>query len=156
VVGGFAMKNRNIKKYKMVKIGLICIVAISMFFIFNNSNKDKIVKLVNNNREFMNECVEDKDYEKIHEIRGIKKITPYYLSGNELYIDLYCYGSGLVPSSTYHGFYYSSNDEPIGFQAAPVKLESDGYGWKWIESNGDNRYYTEKIADHWYYYEAAF
>jgi len=115
-----------------------------------------IVIMVNNNRDFLNECVQKKDYDKTNEIRRIKKITPYYLSGNELYIDLYCYGSGLVPSSTYYGFYYTSNDEPVGFQAAPVKLEVDGDGWKWIESNGDNRYYTEKIADHWYYYEAGF
>lgn len=150
------MNNKNSTKNKIVIIIFICIFAISLFFIFNHSNKDKILRLVNNNLDFLNECVENKTYDKIYEIKKIKSITPYYLSANELYIDFYCYGLGLVPSSTYYGFYYVSNDEPLGFLATPVKLESDGDGWKWRESNGQNWYYTEKISDHWYYYEAGF
>lgn len=151
------MSNKNRKKYKWIGIILICIIVISLFFIFKNSNEDKIVKLVNNNIDFLNKCVENEAYNKIYELKEINKITPYYLSDNELYIDFYCYGFGIVPSSIYYGFYYVSDDKPLGFQAVSVKLESDGEGgWKWRESNSDNRYYTKKIADHWYYYEAGF
>ena len=78
----------------------------------------------------MNECVENKAYDKIYEINKIKSITPYYLSANELYIDFYCYGLGLVPSSTYYGFYYVSNDEPLGFQSTPPEI---GIRWRWVE-----------------------
>jgi len=104
----------------------------------------------------LNECIENKTYDKIYKIRGIKQITPYSLSENKLYMDFFCNGFGIVPSSIYYGFYYVSNDEPTGFQAVPVKFEPDGDGWKWRELNGDNWNYTEKIADHWYYYEAGF
>jgi hypothetical protein len=146
---------KNIKRYKRIGIVFICIIAISLFFI-NNSSKNKIVRLVNNNRDFLNECIENKDYDKIYKIKGIKNIQTYSLSNNALYIDFYCFGVGLVPSSTYYGFYYVSDDKPLGFQASSVKLEPGGDGWKWREANGDNCYYTEKILDHWYYYKAGF
>lgn len=146
----------NTKKHKEIIIILICIVAISLFFIFKISKEDKIVKLVDDNQEFLNKCVENNMYNKIYEIEEVKDITPYYLKDGEIYIDFYCYGFGIVPSSIYYGFYYVSKDQPLGFQAAPIKLEADGKGWKWEEDNGDNWYYTMKIVDHWYYYKAAF
>lgn len=44
----------------------------------------------------------------------------------------FCTGSfGLIPSTTYKGFYYSEDDEPHGFQDVPVefvKVEMDGRG----------------------------
>ncbi len=61
---------------------------------------------------------------------------------------------GLVPSSTYSGFYYSPEDVPMGFQSAQVDFAEHGDGWLWEEPEGDNRQYMEKIADHWYWYEA--
>lgn len=63
---------------------------------------------------------------------------------------------GLVPSSTYSGFYYSPEDVPLGFQSTQVDFVESGGGWLWEEPEGDNRQYTEKIADHWYWYEASF
>lgn len=112
--------------------------------------------MVNINQKFLNQCVENKAYDKIYKIRGIKRIQKYPLDNDGLYIDFYCYGFGLVPSSIYYGFYYVSNDKPSGFQATNVKLEPDGKGWKWKETNGDNWYYTEKISDNWYFYKAGF
>ena len=29
-------------------------------------------------------------------------------------------------------------------------------GWYWEESDGNNRMYTEKINDHWYWYDMHF
>ena len=63
---------------------------------------------------------------------------------------------GLAPSSTYSGFYYSPEDVPLGFQSAQVDFVESGGCWLWEEPEGDNRQYTEKIADHWYWYEASF
>jgi hypothetical protein len=148
--------NNNRKGQKGFRIVLICILVTSLFFILNNSNQDKIIRLVKNNIEFLNESINKVDYDQIYKIKGVKMITPYDLEDNVLYIDFYCYGFGIVPSSTYSGFYYVSTDKPIGFQGVPIKLESDGYGWKWREPDGDNWYYTEKVEDHWYYYKAGF
>lgn len=160
------MKHLSIKKYKGFKLALICmiglslaficIIAISLILIFSTSHKDRITKLVNKNQAFLNECIENKDYDKIYDMKGIKSITPYSLSDDELYIDFYCYGFGIVSSSIYYGFYYSSNDEPVAYQATQMQLEPDGDGWKWQQLNGDNHYYTEKIANNWYYYKVGF
>lgn len=69
-------------------------------------------------------------------------------------VEFWCWSWGLVPSSTYKGFYYSENDEPIPFQGVAQKLVMDGDGWVWQEPGSDNHGYTEKIMDDWYYFEA--
>ena len=42
------------------------------------------------------------------------------------------------------------------FQDVPVEFVKSGNGWSWAESEGDNTQYTERIAAHWYWYEAKF
>lgn len=154
---GIKVNKESYKKQKNHRFALIWIISIALLiFIFGNTRKDKIVRLVIKNQDFLNESIENETYDKIYKINAIKSITPYSLSNNELYIDFYCSGFGIAPSSTYYGFYYSSNDEPIGFQAAPIELEPDGNGWSWQQPNGDNSYYTEKILKNWYYYRAGF
>lgn len=65
-------------------------------------------------------------------------------------------GSGLAPSSSYYGCYYSPDDVPLAFQGMDVTLTEEGPGyWTWTES-GDNRGATSKIRDRWYYFEASF
>ena len=56
----------------------------------------------------------------------------------------------------YCGLNWTSDGNPIGFAGSQMDLFSDGTGWKYIEENSDNRYYTEKIVDNWYYYEMVF
>ena len=70
-------------------------------------------------------------------------------------VEFECWAFGIVPASTYKGFYYSENDEPIPFQGVMQKLTADGNGWAWQEPESDNHGYTEKIMDNWYYYEAS-
>ena len=70
-------------------------------------------------------------------------------------VEFDCWGWGLAPSSTYIGFYYSENDEPIPFQGVLQQLTESGSGWAWQEPESDNHGYTEKIMDNWYYFEAS-
>ena len=47
--------------------------------------------------------------------------------------------------------------ERLGFQGS--RLEgwiSDGDGWRWEESGGDNRCYIQELDENWYYYEMEF
>lgn len=81
------------------------------------------------------------------------KVSYYPHSGK---IEFETSAFGLAPSSTYSGFYYSPEDVPMGFQSAQVDFAEHGGGWLWEEPEGDNRQYTEKIADYWYWYEAKF
>ncbi len=146
----------NKKNYKIALIVFICIIVIIQFNNPTNLNKSKIKSIVNKNLDILNESINNNDYDEAYKIDGIEKIESQYLGGNKSFVDFYCYGVGLAPSSIYYGFYYVNPDEPLGFQATRVELEVDGDGWEWEESNGDNYYYTEKIVDHWYYYEAGF
>ena len=63
---------------------------------------------------------------------------------------------GIVPSSTYYGFYYSPDDRPHVYWNGDAELLSDSEN-KWnYELGGDNHGTTEQIMPHWYYYEVSF
>lgn len=67
-----------------------------------------------------------------------------------------CYTYGILTSGFEAGFYYSPQDLPdiVGWiRDDPAKLVEDGDGYSYEESGGDNRYYTERICEHFYYYE---
>ena len=83
----------------------------------------------------------------------------------------YCYGLGFGPSTVYIGFYYTPWDGPapipdimppwaayFSAEGEELKqyLEPEGNGFAWYEKRvspgGDNKYYTEKICDHFWYY----
>lgn len=65
-------------------------------------------------------------------------------------------GWGIAPSSIYWGVYTTTDGEFTGFQGTDVTLTEDGNGWYWRQPGGDNAYYTEEIADGWYFYWAVF
>ena len=114
-----------------------------------------IIKLVNNNLEILNECIQNKTYDKIYELEEVKNIREWPLDDNELYIDIFHHGYEIASNTTYIGFYYISNDKPKVWEGSPVKLVPKGKGWKWEQIGGDNWDYTEKINDNWYYYESG-
>ena len=74
-------------------------------------------------------------------------------------IDFYCGGKGIAPSSQDYGFYYTEDDLPKAIWCG-VKYCDDSF----LVEDGDgystdyqhNYYYTEKIRDNFYYYEARF
>ncbi|MDD3363404.1 MAG: hypothetical protein PHZ03_00325 [Syntrophomonas sp.] len=73
---------------------------------------------------------------------------------------------GIVPSMSYYGLYYSINDTPCNLMEtqAPENVKqqentlkpSDSEIWTWQESKGDNSFYTERIAPHWFTYRQTF
>ncbi len=63
---------------------------------------------------------------------------------------------GFGTQSYYFGCYYSYADVPLPFQNAAVPLESQGENtWHW-QGEGDNWGRTQKLRDHWYFFEASF
>ena len=69
----------------------------------------------------------------------------------------FCYtGFGLVPSSTYYGFYYSPENVPVSFQntGLPLTTCEDGT-WQWSDGT-DNGGVTKSIGNGWFYYQAWF
>ena len=64
-------------------------------------------------------------------------------------------GSGLVPSSTYEGFYFSAADTHIPFQGAEVPMEVYGNTAHWSDGT-DNHGTSSRICDNLFWFEAHF
>lgn len=95
---------KNITKYKWLKRLFIFIITILILFSYGNlkryKNKNEIKNLVTNNMNFLNECIENENYDKIYEIEAIKNIRRWYLENNEIYIDFYHHGYGMASNTT--------------------------------------------------------
>lgn len=64
--------------------------------------------------------------------------------------------SRILPSSKYSGFYYSWHDRPLGAHGYAVAFTEQEDGWYWQERNGDNRQYTKRMSEHWFWYEMTY
>lgn len=143
------------KKRKKLKTVLIIFLLIVLFMNFN-APWNRIIRLVKSNIDVLNQGVQTNQYHDASRIKGIEEVRAKNTSNGRFYIEYYCHGFGIAPASIYYGFYYHSVDEPVGYDGEIIPLKKDGKGWSWQEPDGDNRYYTEKIFDNWYYYEVSF
>ncbi len=85
---------------------------------------------------------------------GVKDVDLY--DSHSGCVDFYMGGFGLVPSTTYWGVIYTTEDTPVGWGGMDVDYTWDGEGWYWQEENGDNTCSVTKLDDHWYLYEMSF
>ncbi len=116
-------------------------------------SKDQIFSLVQDHHEFLLQCITDNDPDRAKEVTGIQSVR----IEKDVYVEFYCGGSGLVPSSSYYGFYYSPDGVPLAVDVTLTEnLAQEGGGFGWEEPDGDNWYYTERIMDNWYYYESHY
>ncbi len=117
-------------------------------------DKNQIFSAVQENQVMLRECVLGNDPEQAKQIRGIQSVR---YDADEDYYEFSCGGAGIVPASSYYGFYYSPKDAPLAVDVTQTENLSpvqDGYGWR--EPKGDNSYYTERIMENWYYYESHY
>lgn len=104
--------------------------------------------------DYIYERLENDIFLSVLKLNGLISI---FIDDEKKYIDFDCGGSGFGPSTSYSGFYYSIDGKPSGLSFYENDdLESDGNGWCYEQKKGDNKYYTEKIQDNWYYYTASF
>lgn len=143
-------------KVKRMLIILLAVVLAVVLFIFSlpsflndNLSKKQIFKLVNDNYDVLTECVQSGDYDQALKIKGIKSTYAF-----DDAIEFSCGGKGMGSQTSYYGFYYSTDDKLSGLDFHSGVSGYDSFSYK--EENGDNSYYTEKICDHFYYYEAHF
>lgn len=117
--------------------------------------KKEICKLVNKNYTVILEDISENDFSDTKNLKGVKDVDSSYGV-----VEVYCGGRGFVPSTSYYGFYYSPDDLPLycwdGIGYYTESLKPDGKGFSIKYSDDDNSYYTEKIRDNFYYYEAHF
>lgn len=139
----------------------ILIIGMLILFITSGCNSNKyndyttISKYVNENYNELYEVAQEYiNGNKPEYKEEIKRISVY--NDDNTIVEFSTGGSGMVPSSTYIGFYYSENDTPAAFQNEKFDLKKIGKNkWEWKE-DGDNHGITIKIRDNWYYYEASF
>ena len=148
----------NVVKLMKLKSLFTCILV--LFIVsgcnFNKYNDYKTIsKYVNENYNDLYKIAKESiNGNKIEYKKEIKRISVY--KEDNTIVEFSMGGSGMVPSSTYIGFYYSKNDIPAAFQNEKFDLkEIEKNKWEWKE-DGDNHGITIKIRDNWYYYEASF
>ena len=130
---------------------------ISLIACGGHSYEKRVFDIVLNNEGMLRNDAENfqSDSKEIT-IRGINDITRL----KNGFIRYECGNEGILTSSFQYGFYYSPDDVPSGYGApwtGGVELTEEEYGvsWSWKEINGDNKYYTKKICDNFYYYSAS-
>lgn len=136
---------------------LICFaVFFILCLIFRNSKPIVINYIRQNNLEltqFSKSLILSNDFLNMETTYNGWRVTCYADQG---IVEFVVKSRGIAPSSTHAGFYYSANDTPIGFHGAVVNFIKDDSRWRWEEENSDNRGFTEKITDNWYWFEASF
>lgn len=142
------------KKNNIIKLLVIVAVLVIAKLIFNPYAR--ISRYVERNQGNLRQSCEfyiengviDDSYSGI-------KIDGIFGDANKI-VQFYFSGKGLVPSSTYYGFYYSPTDVPVPYVNAEFELTKEGDNkWNW-DGEGDNGGIIRKICDNWYYYEAWF
>ncbi len=137
---------------------VICIVLIVGLnsFLSNNLSKREIIKLVDKYSEIILDDIEENSFEDTLKIKGVTKVTAQDVT------DVQCGGKGFASATSYYGFYYYENDEPVVmFNGHISNVEKSEFipednGYTYTEKNSDNTYYTERISPCFYYYEWHF
>ena len=139
---------------RVIMLCLFLIAGITLSSCAGDLNRKQVFTIVQENHAFLQKCIDEGNYDRSLEIRGIQNT---YTGGKGSYVKFYCGGTGLGPSTSYYGFYYSPTDAPLAVDVPETEtLTSFDDGWGWSEPNGDNSYYTERIMECWYYYEWHF
>jgi len=142
----------------MKRVLALCLVLVTVMALSGCSRKtqikQEIFNLVKANYDQIVAACETGDPETLKGIDGIKDV--YILDG---YINVYCQGAGIVPSSQYYGFYYSQENKPVAMFDNYIICETDaltpeGSGFQYVEDY--NVFYTEHIKGSLYFYSASF
>ncbi len=152
---------KHIIKSVLISLFILAVVFTIVLVCFNSFvsddiSKSQIFNLVEKNYDIIMDDISKDDFNDTKSIKKIKSV-----SINENIISFNCGGKGLGSATSYYGFYYSVNDEPIGAYfgtniVGKFELMPDGDGYSYTEENSDNTYYTEKIIENFYYYESHF
>jgi hypothetical protein len=146
------MKRKTLVKWLLALGGAALVIA--LFVAFGPNSKFSAARYVQSHQEELTAYAETIQAEKSQDSYNGWAVD-YFPTGGGV-VQFTVSAGGIVPSSTYKGFYYSPKDKPLGFQATSVELTPSGSGWSWSEEGGDNTLYTEKLADNWYWFEAKF
>lgn len=159
------MKSGNLKTI-LVSFTLVLLIVVMYFVGLINipnylngdelDNYNEISEYVNENILDLEQIVLDKinnnEFKNLNEIKSVN----VYENDDNVIVQFETGGKGLVPSSTYYGFYYSKINIPVSFDNSNFELEQiNDDKWKW-QDVGDNYGITIRIRENWFYFEASF
>ena len=146
-------------------ISIVCLILVgwglTTVFVYKSfyearKGRDDIFTYVKDNRQSLLENIQQSGMKKknLKEIGRIEKSNIQEINQNTL--SFRWESSGIAPAGFERGFYYTADNTPAcGVIWIDEELSQDGQGYSWKESDGDNSYYTEKICDNFFYYEAS-
>ena len=145
----------QMKRSVWILVGIGAVLIVTVFFFAQDEQKKVTDFVITHKAELesiaLNYLGGDETTVKY---RGAEVDAVY--AGEYPMVQFYYSGSGLAPSTTYYGFYYSSDDVPAAFQNVEVELTPTASDeWTWDDGT-DNGGWTKRIAEHWFYYEAWF
>ena len=144
------------KKEKPIKLTILCMAAMLMFSACGNrpANKERVLAVFEAQKELICEKISDYiagDEVEWNDLEGVLSVSVLV---NDT-IEFECIVEGILTSSFQAGFYYSPDDEPayVGWFMfnSLDELVEDGDGYSYSDGT-DNRYYTERICENFYYY----
>ena len=167
--------------YTVITVALALILAVSITkavkarqLWLNNQlprlNKEYIFSIVQDHTDTILADIQNNDYTQTLALFDGFEDKPD-IRREESCVFFACYGLGFGPSTSYAGFYYVPWDGPapvagimppwaaylsVSGEELIQYLEPEGNGLIWREKSvspgGDNKYYTEKICDCFWYY----
>lgn len=131
----------------------VSVVTLRLTLKNNFLSKSEIFSTVNENYNLIANDIKNNTFDKTLQINGIEDVKKH----NEA-IEFYCGGKGNVASGVYYGFYYSNDSLPkvsfmsyLFYDESDLIKEKDGFSCSEVDY-----YYTEKIKNNFYYYEAHY
>ena len=88
-------------------------------------------------------------------MRAAGRVTANYWDGEHPIVEYVVVSRGIVPSSTYHGVFYSPDGVPASFQnSGDVLFPVSDTEWTW-QGEGDNHGAVRALGENWFYFEAS-
>ena len=151
------MKTRLFRK-KETMIGCVLIIvllSIGVIILLNYDETPVFYRYVINHKnelgEYVNSLKTENETDHTEMFNGFE--VRYFAGSGMAEFEL----KDPLPSNTHRGFYYSPNDKPLGYFDSMLYFEQDGDGWKCDQIvNTHITEYTERITDHWFWFEFNF
>lgn len=144
------------KEIKPTHLVILCVAAIFMLTACGNrpTTKERVLAVFDGQEELILEKIANSradDEVEWDDLEGVIRVHTY---SNGI-IEFECIAEGLMTAGVYAGFYYSPDDEPDSDSVSWLhgELVQDGNGYSY--RNGDDCYYTERICENFYYYNAT-
>lgn len=143
-------------KRLILLVACLCLCCAGCGFVNPEAEKNRVFGIVEKRCALLLEDIAIGNFARSMAIAGIEDVTAEKGPSGDWFVEYSCGGHGFGSATSYWGFYYSADDDMNRIWCAGQPLVPEGNGFLYRQEDGDNRYYTEWIMDHFYYYEADF